>query len=222
MRSISARWVLPATARPETPPPLRAVAAGYGALLRTARGQRTYAYVLINAVLQSGVYTWLGVYLSQRFGLGELGIGLALLSYGIPGFLLGPVIGRVADRYGRARLIPAGVAVGAVCALVLAAPLPLVAVRVAVITLSLGYDMTQPPLGGIVTDLPGHRGQAMGLNVFTLFTGLGLGALAFQALLPAGFPTAFIVFGAGALLAAALGVPLFRDERPRAPADTTA
>jgi len=214
--------VLPATARPDTPPPLRAVAAGYAALLRTARGQRTYAYVLINAVLQSGVYTWLGVYLSQRFGLGELGIGLALLGYGIPGFLLGPVIGRVADRYGRARLIPAGVAVGAACALVLAAPLPLLAVQVAIITLSLGYDMTQPPLGGIVTDLPGNRGQAMGLNVFTLFTGLGLGALAFQALLPAGFPTAFIVFGAAALLAAALGVPLFRDERPRTPTDSTA
>lgn len=80
-------------------------------------------------MLQSGVYTWLGVYLSERFGLGELGIGLALLGYGIPGFILGPVIGRVADRYGRARLIPAGVAVGAVCALVLAAPLPLLAVQ---------------------------------------------------------------------------------------------
>lgn len=216
MLLAAALAVLPATARPDTVPPWRAVAAGYRALLRTTRGQRTYTYVLINAVLQSGVYTWLGVYLAQRFELGPLGIGLALLGYGIPGFLLGPVIGRIADRHGRARLIPAGVAVGAVCAVALAAPLPLAAVQVAIITLSLGYDMTQPPLGGIVTDLPGNRGQAMGLNVFTLFTGLGLGALLFQALLAAGFPVAFSVFGLGALLAAGLAVPLFRDERPRA------
>lgn len=213
---------LPAIPRPDFPPPVRAVAAGYAALLGTARGRRTYGYVLLNAVLQSGVYTWLGVYLTQRFGLGEVGIGLALLGYGIPGFLLGPVIGRVADRYGRARIIPAGVALGALCALALAAPLPLIAVQVAIISLSLGYDMTQPPLGGIVTDLPGNRGQAMGLNVFTLFTGLGLGALAFQALLPAGFPVALGVFGVGGLLAAAIAVPLFRSERPRIPTQSPA
>jgi len=99
--------------------------------------------------------------------------------------------------------------------LALAAPLPLVAVQAAIVTLSLGYDMTQPPLGGIVTDLPGNRGQAMGLNVFTLFTGFGLGALAFQALLPAGFPAALLVFGVAVLVAAALAIPLFSAERPR-------
>lgn len=206
--------VLPATPRPQAPPPLRAVVSGYRALLRSARGRRTYGYVLFNAVLHSGVYTWLGVYLHQRFGLDELGIGLALLGYGIPGFLLGPVIGRLADRHGRARLIPAGVGLGALCALLLAAPLPLLAVQVMIIALSLAYDMTQPPLGGIVTALPGNRGQAMGLNVFTLFTGFGIGSLIFQALLPAGFPVTLAVFGLAALLAAVLAVPLFRQERP--------
>ncbi|MGW9479659.1 hypothetical protein ACWGRK_15945 [Saccharomonospora azurea] len=76
--------------------------------------------------------------------------------------------------------------------------------------------MTQPPLGGIVTDLPGHGGLAMALNVFTLFTGMGLGSLAFQAIQqPAGFTVAFTVFGAAALLAAVLAVPLFRHEQPR-------
>jgi predicted MFS family arabinose efflux permease len=209
--------VLPATPRPATPPPLRAVAAGYRTLLSGARARRTYGYVLINAVLHSGIYTWLGLYLRQRFGLGPIGIGLALLGYGIPGFLLGPVIGHLADRYGRARLIPAGVALASVCALLLAAPLPLAAVALIIAALSLGYDMTQPPLGGIVTDLPGHRGQAMGFNVFTLFIGFGLGSLIFQALLPAGFPTALVAFGLAALVAAALAVPLFHHERPRTP-----
>jgi predicted MFS family arabinose efflux permease len=212
--ALAAR-VLPSTPRPATFPPLAAVVVGYRRLLHTARGRRTYAYVLLNAMLHSGIYTWLGLYLVQRFALGPVGIGLALLGYGIPGFLLGPVIGHLADRYGRARIIPTGVALAAACALLLATDSPLPAVVVIITALSLGYDMTQPPLGGIVTDLPGPRGQAMGLNVFALFTGFGLGSLAFQALLTAGFTVALTAFGATALLAAALAVPLFRAERAR-------
>jgi predicted MFS family arabinose efflux permease len=188
---------------------------GYAALLSLARAQRTYAYVLINAVVQSGVYTWLGVYLHQRFGLGEVGIGLALLGYGIPGLLFGPVIGRLADRHGRARIIPAGVALTGTCALLLAVPLPLVAVQLAVVTLSLGFDLTQPLLAGIVTDLHGNRAQAVGLMAFTLFTGFGLGSLLFQWALAWGFTTALMAFGVAALLAAAVGWRVFRDERPR-------
>ena len=79
--------------------------------------------------------------------------------------------------------------------------------------LSLGYDLTQPLLGGIVTTLPGNRGQALGLNAFALFLGFGLGSLIFQAVLTRGFTTAFVAFGAVALLAAAVAVPLFRPER---------
>nr|WP_307850147.1 MFS transporter [Saccharopolyspora sp. HNM0986] len=213
---VTALALLPKTPRSAAPPAPRTVAAGYLNLLRQTRGRRTYTYVLINALLHSGIYTWLSVYLTQRFGLGEFGIGLTLLGYGIPGLLLGPVIGRLADRYGRARIIPAGVALGAVCALLLATPLPLLAVQATIVALSLGYDMTQPPLGGIVTDLPGHGGLAMGLNVFTLFTGMGLGSLAFQAvLLPAGFTAALSLFGAAALVAAGVALPAFRHERPK-------
>lgn len=188
------------------------VAGNYVRLLEDGRARRTYGYVLLNAVLHSGIYTWLGLYLGGRYGLGEVGIGLALLGYGIPGFLLGPVIGRLADHHGRARLIPAGVAVAAVSALVLAPHLPLAVPVVTVAVLSLGYDLTQPLLAGIVTSLPGPRGRAMGLNVFTLFVGFGLGNLAFQGLLHLGFLTALAVFGAAGLAAAAVAVPLFATE----------
>lgn len=195
--------------------PLSAIARGYTALLSRSRGRHTYSYVLINAVVQSGVYTWLGVYLHQRFGLGEAGIGFALLGYGVPGLLFGPVIGYLADRYGRARIIPVGVGLTGVCALLLAAPLHLVAVQGAIVTLSLGFDLTQPLLAGIVTDLHGNRAQAVGLMAFTLFTGFGLGSLLFQIALTRGFPTALVLFGCAALSAAAVAIPLFRAERPR-------
>lgn len=198
--------------------PAAAVVRGYVALLRSARARRTYGYVGFNAVLQSGIYTWLGVYLHQRFGLGPAGIGLSLLGYGLPGFVFGPAIGRAADRHGRAKLIPAGVAVGAVAAFALAAPVPLAAAAVIVTVLSLGYDLTQPLLAGIVTDLPGQRGQAVALMAAILFCGFGAGSLVFQAALTLGFTLTLAVFGTAAVLAAGLGVPAFASEHAAHPA----
>ena len=171
-------------APPTTTGTLRDLFAAYGSLLGPGRGRRTYAYVLLNAVFHSGVFTWLGLYFSRCYGLGEVGIGLALLGYGVPGFLLGPPIGRAADRWGRRWLVPAGLGIAALAAGVLMRDVSLVVAAVAVTLLSLGYDMTQPLLAGIVTALGRERGgQAMGLNVFMLFTGFGLGSLLFGAAL---------------------------------------
>ena len=204
----------PHIARPAVAPPWSAVARGYVKLLELARARRTYAYVLLNAILQSGVFTWLGVYLHQRFGLGEVGIGLVLLGYGVPGLLFGPIIGRLADRYGRARIIPVGVALTGLCALSLVLPLPLVLVQVAIVLLSLGFDLTQPLLAAIATDLRGAKGQAVALMAFSLFTGFGLGSLLFQLVLGWGFAAALGVFGSVALVAAAVAFVLFAAERP--------
>ncbi len=213
--AATAGGAIPRLARSKAPA-WSSVFHGYVSLLTLARGRRTYAYVVINAVVQSGVYTWLGLYLRQRFGLGEVGIGLALLGYGIPGLLFGPVIGRLADKHGRSRIIPAGVALTAACALILAAPISLIAVQAAIVTLSLGFDLTQPLLAGIVTDLRGARAQATGLMAFALFSGFGLGSLLFQIALRYGFTAALILFGVAAMVAAVVAVPLFRDERPHA------
>jgi predicted MFS family arabinose efflux permease len=194
---------------------LGALFRGYRDLLATHRGQRTYAYVLINSIFHSGVFTWLGLYLERRYGLGPVGIGLALLGYGVPGFLFGPIIGRAADRWGRGQLLPIGLALGAVAAAALILDVPLALAAVAITVLSLGYDMTQPLFAGIVTSLGGQRpGQAMGLNVFTLFVGFGLGSLLFGEALRFGFGTALAVFMAVELAVAAAAVRLFRAEVP--------
>ncbi|WP_245850488.1 MFS transporter [Mycobacterium angelicum] len=212
---VAALRLIPGATGPRTSLPARQLVAGYVSLLRNSRARRTYLYVLINAVLHAGIYTWLGVYLYRHFHLDETQIGLVLLGYGIPGLLLGPVIGHWADRHGRALIIPPGLVMAAACAALLALEPPLAVVQVAIIALSLGYDMTQPPLAGIVTDLPGNRGQAIGLNACTLFVGMGLGSLAFRAvLLPAGFAAAFWVFAGVALLFGLAAVRLFRAERP--------
>lgn len=196
---------------------LRDLVNGYKDLLGTARGQRTYGFVLVNSMFHSGVFTWLGVYLEQKYQLGAAGIGLALLGYGVPGFAFGPVIGRAADRWGRARLIPAGLLLGASAAAVLLLDFPIVLAPVVAMVLSLGYDMTQPLFAGIVTSLGGKRaGQAMGLNVFTLFVGFGLGSLIFGELLRVGFGTALGLFAGIESMLALLALRLFRSEVPAA------
>jgi predicted MFS family arabinose efflux permease len=198
---------------------LRDVLVGYETLLTDTRGVRTYIYVFLNSIFHSGVFTWLGVYLNRRYGLGEVGIGLALLGYGVPGFLLGPAIGRAADRWGRRWLIPAGLGLAALSAVSLILRLPLLIVTAATTILSLGYDMTQPLFAGIVTSLnPKRAGQAMGLNVFSLFTGFGLGSLLFGEALRLGFETALMVFGLLQMLIAAIAVGLFRGEGRRSTA----
>ncbi|MGY2488210.1 MFS transporter [Cupriavidus sp. CP313] len=187
----------------------------YRGLLGTPRGRRTYSYVLLNSIFHSAVFTWLGVYFERRYDLGPVGIGLALLGYGVPGFLFGPLIGQAADRWGRGRLLPVGLGLSALAGAVLILDLPLGVAVVAVTVLSLGYDMTQPLFGGIVTSLGGQRpGQAMGLNVFTLFVGFGLGSLGFGAILQLGFGAALGIFAAVEVLATVASITLFRSEIP--------
>ncbi|WP_260854446.1 MFS transporter [Paraburkholderia sp. BCC1884] len=189
---------------------------GYKDLFATRRARRTYGYVLINSMFHSGVFTWLASYLERRYHLSPAHVGLALLGYGVPGFLLGPVIGRLADRWGRARLIPLGLLLSAASAAALVTPFPVLVAPIIAMTLSLGYDMTQPLFGGIVTSLGGKRpGQAMGMNVFTLFVGFGLGSLAFGAMLQYGFGISLGIFSAIELVAAVCSLRLFQSESPK-------
>ena len=214
---LSYRSVMAATAQPVMGT-LRDLFHGYRELLGTPRGQRTYGYVLLNSVFHSGVFTWLGVYFERQYGIGSVGIGLALLGYGVPGFLFGPLIGRAADRWGRARLLPIGLLLSALAAAALMAGFPVVLAPLVAMVLSLGYDMTQPLFAGIVTSLGGKRaGQAMGLNVFTLFVGFGLGSLVFGELLRFGFGVVLGAFTAVELALALLSFALFRSEVPTGP-----
>lgn len=108
--------------------------------------------------------------------------------------------------------MPIGLALGAVGAATLILDLPLIAAAMAVTVLSLGYDMTQPLFAGIVTALSERPGQAMGLNVFMLFLGFGIGSLAFGEILRLGFGTSLGLFAIIEILLAALAIRLFRSE----------
>lgn len=202
--------------KPVTSTSLGHLLTAYRMLLTTSRGARTYGYVFVNSIFHSGVFTWWGVYFEQRYHLGAVGVGLALLGYGVPGFLFGPFIGRMADRYGRGRILPIGLLISALAAYSLTWNSPLIITAFAVMFLSLGYDMTQPLLGGIVTTLGGQRpGQAMGLNVFMLFVGFGVGSLLFGRALTMGFEQALTLFAIVEGFLTLASLRLFHSERPK-------
>lgn len=207
----------PATSPKKTRPPVKKVLAGFKSLLSTKKGARTYSYVFWNGIFHSGIYTWLGLYFTQMYALSQVGIGLAILGYGVPGLLLGAVIGRAADKWGRFWLIILGLALTGVATAVMAFDIPVLVAALAVTAISLGYDLTQPLFAGIVTQLGGKErgGQAMGLNVFALFTGFGLGSFFFGETLRLGFDTALYIFAGIQLIATLAAIPLFRKEMPK-------
>ena len=190
---------------------------GYASLITERRGSRAYAYILFNGIFHSGVFSWLGLYLAQRYQLSDRGIGLALLGYGIPGLLLGPTVGRAADRWGRRAIIAPGILLAACSAAILIPAVPLWVAAVAFTFLSFGFDMSHPLLAGIITSInPGRRGMAMGLNGFMVFTGFGLGSLLFQIALRWGFGDALTIFVTTQIVLGVIGLYLFRNETPHA------
>lgn len=204
------------TPKIEKLPSIRQIFRGYSQILTSFRGQRTYAYVLWNGIYHSGVYTWLGLYLSQRYNMDALSIGFTILGYGIPGLLLSSLIGRAVDRWGRRWLIPSGLVMAALAGIAMIFDIPANVTTIAVLVLSVGYDLTQPLFVGIVTDLgdANSLGQTMGLKVFTLFTGFGVGSLIFGELLHFGFGASLATFGGIQLISGLIAIPLFWQEVP--------
>jgi len=196
-------------------PTIHQILTGFYRLLSTTRGLRTYSFVFWNGVFHSGIYTWLGFYFYQKYDLGEIGIGLAILGYGLPGFLFGSMIGRAADKWGRFRIIIPGLGIAALATALLATKISVVMAAIAVTVISLGYDLTQPLFAGIVTEIGGKKqgGQAMGLNVFALFTGFGIGSLVFGEMLGLGFDNALLIFAAIQLGAMFIAVSLLKTEQ---------
>jgi len=184
---------------------LKAIIKNSGSLLSDKKGKKVYSLIFLNGLFHSGIFAWLGYYFTVKYHLDDQGIGLALLGYGLPGMLMGVSIGKAADRFGRNKIIPIGLIVGAITVLILVFKIPLLVAGIAVALLSLGYDMTQPLFAGMISQLGNNatRGQAMGLGSCLLFLGYGAGSLVFQLLLKFGINYALVIF---VLLEAALAL----------------
>lgn len=186
---------------------------GYKALFSGRRGKIAYTYVLLNGIFHAGVFTWLGLYFEESFGLSGASIGFAIIGYGFPGFILGPFIGKLVDKKGRNKLLPIGLAISALSAIILSFNIPLYVATIAVVLLSLGYDLTQPLLAEIITEIGKERtGQAMSLNVFMLFIGFGLGSYLFGLALQLSLLQALTIFSVVQATLSIMAIALFRGE----------
>lgn len=185
----------------------------FRSILSTRRARRTYFYVLFNGMFHSGIFAWLGYFFYTNYGLNQLHIGLALLGYGIPGLLLGALLGRLADHYGRNKIIPLGLFLGAVTVLLLSQHFSLAASCVLVALLSLGFDLSHPLFAAIATTFSSKKGAATGLFAFFLFSGYGLGSLILSLIVNIGLDRAYQLFGVSMLVAALCSIFVFRKEK---------
>jgi predicted MFS family arabinose efflux permease len=182
---LSPRPAAPPAQAAAAPPP--GAVLGFRDLLRQARARRIYALIVLGGLCSSGVASWFGVYAHERYGMGSLAIGGAYLAYGLLGSA-SPLAGVLADRIGRSRLIPTGLATIALGAALLAVQGPLAVGLVGLSAVSLGLQFTYPLLAGLASEFaPYARGRALGLNTFSMFMGVGSGSLLVGALLPLGF-----------------------------------
>lgn len=185
----------------------------FHSILSTGRAKSTYFYVLFNGMFHSGIFAWLGYFFYTNYGLNQFHIGLALLGYGIPGLLFGPLLGKFADRYGRNKIIPIGLSLGAITVLMLSQNLTLTVSCILVALLSLGFDLSHPLFAAIVTTFSSKKGAATGLFAFFLFSGYGLGSLVLSLIVNIGLNSAFQLFGVGMLIVAVCSIFVFRKER---------
>ncbi len=185
----------------------------YYNILKLPRARRTYIFVLMNSMFHSGIFAWTGYFFFSNYHLTEKGVGLALLGYGIPGLFLGSFIGKMADRYGRNRIIPIGITVGAISVIFLSMHYQLLVSCLLVATLSLAFDMTHPLFAAIITTLSERKGAAVGLFAFVMFTGYGLGSLILSLIIDLGINKSFQLFGFCAALGAFISVFSFKNEK---------
>lgn len=185
----------------------------YKNLLQLSRARRTYVYVFLNSMFHSGVFAWVGYFFYKNYQLNETAIGYALLGYGIPGLILGPFLGKLADKYGRNRIIPIGIFIGALSAFLLGMNYSLLLSCLIIASLSLAFDMTHPLFAAISTTLSKQKGVAIGFFAFIMFMGYGVGSLVFSLIINLGINESLKIFGFFALIVAAFSLFSFKSEK---------
>jgi MFS family permease len=144
--------------------------------------------------------TFLPVYLNEKLGYSAWEIGLLFTVQILAATFTKPIMGRLSDRYGRVRMITAGLALGgiATATLILSSNYYVIAVLIAVF--GLGLATVTASTSAFVADLSRaqSRGGALGILSSIMDIGQSTGPMVAGALITAySYQTAFGIVGAG-------------------------
>jgi MFS family permease len=152
--------------------------ARYRAILGQRTARALYAAVFVEGALVFGIFPFLAPLLAERGagGSGSAAAGLAIGAYAAGGFVFAALAPLLLGRFGQARTMVLGGALGAagLAGLALApAAAPGIA---ACLFLGLGFYMIHSSIQTRVTEVaPGARGSAVALHAFSFFLGQSLG-----------------------------------------------
>ncbi len=183
----------------------------YGRVLGLGKARLLYVLVGLEGVAVLGGFTYMGAYLSDRFGLNYLLIGLVLAVNGVSTLLVSRILHRLHGSLGERRLLLAGGLLQAAGYLALA-PLPLWWLTVLPFAaMGAGFSLFHSTLQTRATELHAElRGTSVALFAFSLFIGGGIGTAAMGWVVSElGYVTLTLV--CGTLLAAVTMVSLARE-----------
>jgi len=151
----------------------------YGRVLGLGKARLLYVLVGLEGVAVLGGFTYMGAYLSDRFGLNYLLIGLVLAVNGVSTLLVSRLLHRLHGSLGERRLLLAGGLLQAAGYLALA-PLPLWWLTVLPFAaMGAGFSLFHSTLQTRATELHAElRGTSVALFAFSLFIGGGIGTAA--------------------------------------------
>jgi predicted MFS family arabinose efflux permease len=198
--------------RPEPPAARTAAAAGarFIDFLRDRRARRVYGAVFLQGGLLWGSVTYLGAFLTGRYGLDQLGVGLLLSLLGVGTMLGGLGMGPIRRRWSESGLAAVGGALIGAAFLLIIPPWPWPVFAACMLLQGFGFVCLHTTLQLRGTEIsPAARGKAFALFAFSLFTGISIGTALLGRLADAGHYEA--MFALAGLGLAAIGLATARS-----------
>lgn len=205
--ALTVAKLLPDSVRQKPSASILSVYRNMAALLRSPSLLAAYAAALMVLLSFVAMYSGLGPYLSNRYGINQNNL-LFIRMAGIPGMLLSPLVGSFIQRWGSKNVVVSGLVLAAI-SLGLEAVSGQLSILVIVSGIFVtGISATVPALITLVGSIAAEaRAAAIALYTFVLFFGASLGPLVTTFLRPIGF-TGLCVSLAFFLLMSAVAVQL--------------
>jgi predicted MFS family arabinose efflux permease len=177
----------------------------YLSLLKQRELINIFTYIFLVSLIYHGIQQWLGVYLSSRFGFGQLVISMLMTLTSLSGIFGEAAGGFLADALGRLKTLNAGLLMMIATAGLLLFRPPLFILAAIMLIWGLGWSFNHAGVSTLLTDIPSDfLNECASLNSSVRFISGGLGAILGGALMQKDFNRGFIFFGAGLISVLAL------------------